>query len=45
MLGVVRSKPMAELIAPIAGLLALGALGCLLAVFLFQRQLAAGRPK
>ena len=44
-LGVVHSKPPAELMGPVAGLLALGILGSLLAVFLFHRQLAAERPK
>jgi ABC-2 type transport system permease protein len=39
MLGVVRSKPLADFIAPIAGLLALAALGSLLAILLFRRQL------
>lgn len=45
MMGVVRSKPLADFMAPIAALLALGALGSLFALILFYRQLAAGRPK
>jgi ABC-2 type transport system permease protein len=45
MLGVVRSKPMAELVGPVAGLLLLGLLGSLLAVLLFRRQFAAGQTK
>jgi ABC-2 type transport system permease protein len=45
MMGVVRSKPTAELIVPVAALLALGVLGCLFAALLFQRQLSAGRAK
>lgn len=45
MLGVVRSKPWTELIAPVSGLLALGGLGSLLAIPLFRRQLGAERSK
>lgn len=45
MMGVVRSKPLAELMRPAAALLALAILGNLLAVFLFHRQLAARKPK
>jgi ABC-2 type transport system permease protein len=40
--GVARSKPLAELAGPLAGLVALGAGGSLLAFFLFKRRLADG---
>jgi ABC-2 type transport system permease protein len=39
---VARAKPMAEVLWPLAGLAAMGALGTLLGLFLFTRQLAAG---
>jgi len=45
MLGVVRSKPWTELVAPVAALLALGGLGSLLAILLFRRQLGAEPSK
>jgi ABC-2 type transport system permease protein len=40
--GLLRAKPMAELLTPVAGLLAVGVLGCMAAYFLFKRQLARG---
>ena len=40
--GLLRAKPMAELLTPVAGLLAAGAFGSVAAYFLFQRQLARG---
>jgi ABC-2 type transport system permease protein len=43
--GVARSKPLAELAAPLAGLVVLGAVGSLLAFFLFKRRLAYGGGK
>jgi ABC-2 type transport system permease protein len=43
--GVARSKPLAELVGPLAGLVALGAGGSLLAFFLFKRRLADGGRK
>ena len=43
--GVARSKPLAELVGPLAGLVALGAGGSLLAFFLFNRRLADGGRK
>jgi len=43
--GVARSKPPAELVAPLVALLGLGVLGSVLAFFLFERQLAAGGRK
>jgi ABC-2 type transport system permease protein len=39
------SKPMLEMLKPLAGLVALGALGCMTAFCLFRRQLAEGRRK
>jgi len=45
LLGVARAKPLVELVAPFAGLVALGTLGNLLAFFLFQRRLAYGGGK
>ena len=43
--GVARAKPLADLAAPLAGLVALGAVGSLLAFFLFKRRLADGGRK
>jgi ABC-2 type transport system permease protein len=43
--GVARSKPMAELLTPFAGLVALGAVGSLLAFYLFKWRLADGGRK
>ena len=43
--GVVRAKPMAELVTPLVGLLALGLGGGVLAYFLFHRRLAKGGGK
>lgn len=43
--GVARSKPMADLVGPFAGLVGLGAIGGLMAFFLFERQLAKGRTE
>ena len=43
--GVARSKPLAELIGPLAALAALGAAGCLVAFFLFKWRLADGDRK
>jgi ABC-2 type transport system permease protein len=43
--GVAQSKPMVELGAPLAGLVALGVLGSLLAFFLFKWRLADGGRK
>jgi ABC-2 type transport system permease protein len=43
--GVARSKPIVELVAPFAGLVALGAVGSLLAFYLFKRRLADGGRK
>ena len=43
--GVAAAKPMAALLHPLLGLLALGALGTTLAFFLFGRQLSQGRSK
>jgi len=43
--GVARSKPLAELVGPLAGLVALGAGGSLLAFFLFKRRLEDGGRK
>jgi ABC-2 type transport system permease protein len=43
--GLLRAKPLVELMVPIASLLAVGALGSLTAFFLFQRQLAYGGKK
>lgn len=40
--GLLRAKPMAELLTPVAGLLAVGAFGSVAGYFLFQRQLARG---
>ncbi len=40
--GLLRAKPMAELLTPLAGLLAVGALGSVAGFVLFQRQLARG---
>ena len=40
--GLLRSKPMGELMLPLAGLLIAGALSSLAAFFLFRRQLAQG---
>ena len=40
--GLLRAKPLGELLAPLASLLAVGVLGCLVAFLLFQRQLARG---
>ena len=40
--GLLRAKPMGELLAPVGGLVGVGVLGCLCAFFLFQRQLAHG---
>jgi ABC-2 type transport system permease protein len=40
--GVARAKPMAELAGPLGGLVALGAVGTLLAFFLFKWRLADG---
>jgi ABC-2 type transport system permease protein len=40
--GLLRAKPAAELLAPVAGLLTVGALGNMIAFFLFQRQLRRG---
>jgi len=45
MLGVVRAKSLVELVAPFAGLVALGTLGNLLAFVLFRRRLADGGRK
>jgi len=45
LLGVVHAKPLAELVAPVVGLVALGTVGSLLALFLFKRQLAGGGRK
>jgi len=42
---VARAKPLAEVVWPLMGLAAMGALGCGLGLFLFTRQLAAGRRK
>ena len=43
--GVARSKPLAELVGPLAGLAVLGAVGSLLAFFLFKWRLADGGRK
>ncbi|HTL56416.1 MAG TPA: ABC transporter permease [Candidatus Limnocylindrales bacterium] len=43
--GVVRSRPLPELISPLVGLLALGLVGTLLAFFLFNRRLSHGGRK
>jgi ABC-2 type transport system permease protein len=43
--GVARAKPLAELVGPVAGLVALGVLGSLLGFCLFKRRLAGGRRK
>jgi len=43
--GVARARPLSELITPLAGLLALGAVGSLLAFVLFRRHLADGGRK
>jgi ABC-2 type transport system permease protein len=43
--GVAGSKPVVELLEPLAGLVGLGALGSVAAFFLFKRQLAQGRAK
>lgn len=43
--GVVRSRPIAELMTPFAGLLAIALGGAVLAYVLFQRRLAPGRAK
>ena len=40
--GLLRGKSMADLVAPTAGLLMTGAIGSLVAFFLFQRRLAQG---
>ena len=40
--GVARAKPMTELAGPLGGLVALGAVGSLLAFFLFKSRLADG---
>jgi ABC-2 type transport system permease protein len=40
--GSLRAKPMAELLTPLGGLLAVGAFGSVVGYFLFQRQLARG---
>lgn len=45
LLGVVRAKPLAELLQPLAGLVAIGALGSLLAFFVLKRRLADGGRK
>jgi ABC-2 type transport system permease protein len=42
---VARAKPLADVFWPLAGLAAIGALGALLGLFLFTRQLAAGGRK
>jgi ABC-2 type transport system permease protein len=43
--GVAKAKPLAELAAPLAGLVALGALGSLVAFFLLKGRLADGGGK
>jgi ABC-2 type transport system permease protein len=43
--GVANAKPLVELLQPLLGLVALGALGSLMAFFLFGRQLAQGRGR
>ena len=43
--GVARAKPMVELVRPLTGLVALGAVGSALTFFLFTRRLAAGGRK
>jgi ABC-2 type transport system permease protein len=43
--GVARSKPLAELLTPFAGLVSLGAVGSLLAFYLFKWRLADGGRK
>jgi ABC-2 type transport system permease protein len=43
--GVAASKPMVELLKPLIGLVALGAMGSVTALFLFRRQLAGGRAR
>jgi len=43
--GVARSKPLADLVTPFAGLVGLGAVGSLLAFFLFKWRLAKGGGK
>ena len=43
--GVVRSKPLGDLMTPFAGLLALGIGGAVLAFLLFRRRLASGGRK
>ncbi len=40
--GLLHAKPLAELLVPLTGLLAVGVLGSVAAFFLFQRQLARG---
>ena len=45
MLGVVRAKPAGELLAPFAGLVAVGVLGSLFAFVLFKRQLVNGHRR
>jgi len=40
--GVARAKPLAELVRPLGGLVALGLPGCLLAFLLLKRRLANG---
>ena len=45
LLGVVRAKPLAELLQPLAGLVAIGTLGSLLAFFILKRRLADGGRK
>ena len=40
--GLLHSKPLSAQLTPLAGLLAVGALGCAAAFFLFRRQLARG---
>jgi len=43
--GMANAKPLVELLQPLLGLVALGALGSLMAFFLFGRQLAQGRGR
>jgi ABC-2 type transport system permease protein len=42
---VARAKPLSDVAGPLMGLILMGALGCLLGLFLFTRQLAAARGK
>jgi len=45
LLGVVRARPVGELVWPFAGLVAVGVLGSLCAFVLFKRQLVGGHRK